>query len=291
MTEDLQGQVAIVTGGGRGFGRAIAECYARAGASVVVTSRTESELAETVESIHSAGGQALAVPADVTDPGAVRRVHAEATSVFGPASLVVHGAGVFGPFGPIWEVDPEEWWRTQAVHVRGAALLMSTFAPDMIGRGGGRFIVLTSSASRRLRANHSSYHLAKHTQNHLVSHLAAEGKPHGIKAWAVHPGMAATDMADAAIESEAAHKYLPDVIESFRELNSEEEVRARLRTCADFCLAVAQGQADGLPGAYLVATEGVEEIDAQIRRAGQSRTERRLRRVAARAGRLVTSRV
>lgn len=287
MTDDLQGQVAIVTGGGRGFGRAIAECYARAGANVVVTSRTASELDETVESIRCAGGNALSVVADVTEPDAVRRVHDEATSTFGPASLVVHGAGVFGPFGPIWEVDPDEWWRAQAVHVRGAALFMNAFAPDMIQRGGGRFIVLTSSASRRLKANHSSYHLAKHTQNHLVSHLAAEGKPHGIKAWAIHPGMAATDMANAALESEAARRYIPDVVESFREQNSEEEVRARLQTCADFCLQVAQGRADGLPGAYLVATEGVEEIDAQIRRAGQSRTERRIRRAASKARRLV----
>lgn len=287
MTDDLQGQVAIVTGGGRGFGRAIAECYARAGASVVVTSRTESELADTADAIRCAGGQALAVPADVTEPDAVRRVHHEATSAFGPASLVVHGAGVFGPFGPIWEVDPDEWWRAQAVHVRGAALLMSTFAPDMIARGGGRFIVLTSSASRRLRANHSSYHLAKHTQNHLVSHLAAEGKPHGIKAWAVHPGMAATDMADDAIQSESARRYIPDVVESFQQQNSEEEVRARLRTCADYCLAVARGRADQLSGAYLVATEGLEEVDARIRRAGQSKAEKKLRRAASKARRLM----
>ena len=106
---DLTGQVAIVTGGGRGIGRAIALALAEAGASVAVVARTENQLAETVRLIEEAGGSAAAYPADVTDEGAIEKVVADVEQQVGPVDLLVSNAGHGGQIAPLWEVEPDEW--------------------------------------------------------------------------------------------------------------------------------------------------------------------------------------
>lgn len=94
---DLEGQVAIVTGGGRGTGRAFAQALAKAGASVVVTARTECELGETVELIQSSGGRAIAIPADISDPSAVKRIAKTTENELGMVDILINNAGVTGP--------------------------------------------------------------------------------------------------------------------------------------------------------------------------------------------------
>jgi NAD(P)-dependent dehydrogenase (short-subunit alcohol dehydrogenase family) len=108
---DLTGQVAIVTGGGRGIGRAIALGLASAGASVAVVARSLNQIVETVEEIVRMGGRAVAVPADVSLPEAIGRMVHEVEQALGPVDLLVNNAGVAGPLGPIAEADPGEWWR------------------------------------------------------------------------------------------------------------------------------------------------------------------------------------
>src|SRR5262249_58183071 len=103
----LAGQIAIVTGGGRGIGRAMAEALASAGAAVAVTARSAEPLAATVTAIHAQGGRAIAVPADVTDRRAVQHLVAETEHHFGPVDLLVNNAGSLRALGPVWEVDPE----------------------------------------------------------------------------------------------------------------------------------------------------------------------------------------
>src|SRR5689334_8677883 len=115
---ELKGQVALVTGAGRGFGRAIALRLAHEGAAVTVTARTRAQLDETVAQIAAAGGRAHAVVADVTDRAQVERVVAETRARFGGLSLLINNAGVPDPFGPLWTVDPDAWWDAQAVHIR-----------------------------------------------------------------------------------------------------------------------------------------------------------------------------
>jgi NAD(P)-dependent dehydrogenase (short-subunit alcohol dehydrogenase family) len=109
---DLTGQVVIVTGGGRGIGRAIALGLASAGASVAVVARSEDQITETVAHITQAGGRALALPADVSDPEAVASMIQEVERALGPVDLLVNNAGIAGPLGPIAETDPGEWWRS-----------------------------------------------------------------------------------------------------------------------------------------------------------------------------------
>jgi NAD(P)-dependent dehydrogenase (short-subunit alcohol dehydrogenase family) len=268
MPEDLNGQVAVVTGAGRGFGRAIAVGLAAAGAAVTVTARTESELQETVEAITSAGGRAIAVPGDVTSRDDVQRVKQATDVQFGPATLVVHNAGVPWPFGPVWHVDPDEWWSAQAVHVRGAMLYLNTFVPAMIERGGGRAIVITSTASLAARPNLSGYAVAKNAQNRLVEHLALEGREHNVHAFAVHPGSVFTGISVETISDPDAQKYLPGFVERLHNQRANDDPSIGLKACGDFCVAIAAGRWDAYSGHYLDPAWKLEEMPERLKASG-----------------------
>ena len=144
---DLAGQVALVTGGGRGLGRAFALGLAKAGASVAVTARTAVPLAETVEIIERAGGRALAIPGDVAESGAAAHVVSTAESRLGPLDILVNNAGVMGPVGYDWNVDPEDWWRTFEVNMRGPFLCARAVLPGMLARRRGRLVNISSGAA------------------------------------------------------------------------------------------------------------------------------------------------
>ena len=141
---DLGGQVAIVTGGGRGIGSAIAQKLTKAGAAVAVVARSEDQLAETVTLIEGAGGRAIALPVDVTDQQAVERAVAETEQQLGPVDLLVNNAGVPGPPGPLWESDSGEWWWCIEVNLRGPFLCSRAVLPGMVARGRGRIITTAS---------------------------------------------------------------------------------------------------------------------------------------------------
>jgi NAD(P)-dependent dehydrogenase (short-subunit alcohol dehydrogenase family) len=119
MAGKLAGQTVLVTGAGRGFGKAIALGLAAEGAAVTVTARSKDQLDATVAEVEGSGGRALAVTGDVTNREDVARVVAAAEKKFGPLTILVNNAGVTGPFGPVWVVDPDEWWAAQAVILRG----------------------------------------------------------------------------------------------------------------------------------------------------------------------------
>jgi NAD(P)-dependent dehydrogenase (short-subunit alcohol dehydrogenase family) len=112
VLNELRGQVAIVTGGGRGLGRATVLAVARAGARVGVVARSEEQLAETVRGVREAGGEALAVVADVSDAASVHRMARQVERTLGPVDLLVNNAGTVGPLGPMWEADPGDWWHS-----------------------------------------------------------------------------------------------------------------------------------------------------------------------------------
>jgi NAD(P)-dependent dehydrogenase (short-subunit alcohol dehydrogenase family) len=123
MGSSLGNDVALVTGAGRGIGRAIALSLAAEGAAVGVFARTAEEIAATAALIFESGGRALALPVDVRDVTAIRAAISEAEDRFGPVTLLVNNAGTSGPAGLDWEVDPEVWFECIEVIVRGAFLL------------------------------------------------------------------------------------------------------------------------------------------------------------------------
>src|ERR1700683_2178754 len=196
MGEVLKGKVAIVTGAGRGFGRAIAMRYAGEGAAGAVTSRSLTELQCVVEDIGRIGGRAIAVAGDVTNPADVDRVVTTTEKELGPVSVLVSNAGVPGPFGPIWSVDPEQWVAAQYVHIRAPFYYMQRVMPGMIARRAGTVIVVSAIASRIVAPYLSAYCLGKIAQTRLAALAGAEAREFGVDVFAIDPGFVFTGMAE-----------------------------------------------------------------------------------------------
>ena len=141
-------QVALVTGGGRGLGRAFAVALAKNGMRVGVASRSGVELNVTLALLHAEGIEAVAIPTDVTDEAAVHNMVSVTEEKLGPIDLLINGAGVGAPFGPTWETDSSEWWRNIEVNLRGPMLCCKSVVKGMIERRRGRIINVASGAGR-----------------------------------------------------------------------------------------------------------------------------------------------
>jgi NAD(P)-dependent dehydrogenase (short-subunit alcohol dehydrogenase family) len=260
MPGSLQGEVALVTGAGRGIGRAIAERYAAEGASVVLMSRTTEQVDDAVRTITAAGGRAVGAAGDVTVAADVARAVEAAERNFGTVTILVSNAGITGPYAPIWDADPEEWWRTQDVHLHGAFLCTRAVWAGMLQRGGGRIIVISSRAAERGGANLSAYQIAKAGQLRFVEALAQEGADLGVRAFAVHPGMVDTAFADAPLQRADAQKYLPAFVARIKEIKKDPSLGTPISLVADLCTFLGSGQADALSGRYFRVEDSWEEM-------------------------------
>jgi NAD(P)-dependent dehydrogenase (short-subunit alcohol dehydrogenase family) len=258
----LTGQVAVVTGGGRGLGRLIALAFAEAGAAVAVMSRTAGELAETAELIERAGGHALAIEADVSDREAVDRAFAEARRRLGPVALLVNNAAVPGPVGPFWRVEADEWWRTMEINLRAPALCARAALEEMVPRRSGRIINIVSSAGTLRWPTVSGYAVSKAALIKLTENLAAELRDTGVSVFSVHPGILQLGMTAATLSAGApatspegrVAAWFREQIADGRDVAPERSVR--------LVLAVACGRADRLSGRYLSAED---DLDALLR--------------------------
>jgi NAD(P)-dependent dehydrogenase (short-subunit alcohol dehydrogenase family) len=259
MEGGLKGQVAIVTGGGRGFGRAIAKWYAAEGAKVLVTARSQNQLDETVEQIHTMSGEAIAVAGDVANREEVSRVVSKAEERFGQVTLLVNSAGVSGPFGPIWFIDPDAWWDTQVVHVRGMLLYSRAVLPGMVKRRGGRIITVSALAATKVEPNMSAYAVAKSAQVRFTEHLAAEVKEYSITAFAIEPGTVFTDLAKGTIANPDARRWRSGMVDRLSQLKEQSDPAVGLAKCAELCFRLASGQCDALSGQYIDVREDLDE--------------------------------
>jgi NAD(P)-dependent dehydrogenase (short-subunit alcohol dehydrogenase family) len=255
----LEGQVALVTGAGRGFGRAIAERFAAEGAKVALLSRSRGQLDDVAAAIRAAGGEALVVAGDVTEPGAVDQAVSAVEAGLGPVDLLVSNAGVPGPFGPIWEVDPDEWWQAQAVHIRAPMLLLARVLPGMIARKRGHAICVSALASRLVAANLSAYCTGKIAQNRVVAEAAAELEGTGVAVFAIDPGFAFTELARSTMESADAEQHLPGFVERLRKANHDPHDQPDLARCAQRCVDLASGKYDALSGNYYELPDDLDE--------------------------------
>jgi NAD(P)-dependent dehydrogenase (short-subunit alcohol dehydrogenase family) len=248
----LAGQVAVVTGGGRGIGKAIALGLARAGASVAVAARSEDQLAETLWQIRQLGSPAIALTANVSDQGSVERTVLDVEHSLGPIDLLVNNAGLAGPIGPTWEIDPDDWWRCLEVNLRGPMLCSRAVLPGMIARGGGRIVNVASGAGTFASPYLSAYVTSKTALIRFTEVLDLEARTHGIKVFAIEPGTVRTSMADHVLECEEGKRWMPWFAEVFQK---GEDVPPAL--AADLVALLASGRADTLSGRFFCITDDV----------------------------------
>jgi NAD(P)-dependent dehydrogenase (short-subunit alcohol dehydrogenase family) len=251
---ELQGRIAVVTGGGRGIGRAIAERLAAEGAAVAVVARSVGQLADTVLGIEHAGGEAFAAPADVTRREQVEEVLERVEEGLGPVSLLVNNAASLSVVGPTWEVDSDAWWRDVEVSLRGAFLCSRAVLRGMIRRGGGRIVNVTSLFGARPSPYTTGYACAKAAMFRLSEGLAEEGRPHGIRVFSISPGWVRTAMTNRLIHSEEGRKWLPEL----SGLPEQEWVGPE--RAAALVAFLASGAGDKLSGRYIYALDDVGEM-------------------------------
>ena len=268
MADELKGQVAIVTGGGRGFGQAIAQRLAAGGAAVAVTSRTQSQLDETKASIQASGGQAIAIAADVNSQADWDRVVKGTESQLGPVTLLVANAALSDPAGPIYDIDPEVWQKTLDTNVMGSVRGGRAVLPGMIERGAGRVIIISSGAALGATPYTSPYRVSKAALLRLAEIMALEVKDHGISVFAIHPGVINSTILDSAARTEEGRKWVPH----FARMVEAATVFTGTEQCAECCAFLASGAADALSGRYISATEDYRALAAR----GSEITERDL---------------
>jgi NAD(P)-dependent dehydrogenase (short-subunit alcohol dehydrogenase family) len=184
----LEGKVAIVTGGGRGLGRAIAQRMAAEGAAVTLAGTSAPHLEATAAAIAAAGGRSLAVATDVAREAEVAAMVAATIRGFGRLDILVNNAGIAGPTAPVAEAPLAEWERTLAINLTGAFLCARYAIPHLVAAGSGRILNITSIAGKIGYALRSAYAASKWGMIGLTRSLAIELGPSDITVNAIAPG-------------------------------------------------------------------------------------------------------
>lgn len=193
MRTKLEGQVALVSGGGTGIGRAIAVALGQEGVKVVICGRRLEPLEETVQSIEATGGQGRAVQADVSQADEVQRLVETATDTFGPINILVNNAGINGS-GYIHDHELETWDRVMAVNLRGPFLLARAVLPSMRAQRQGHIINISSESGLEYYEGNGAYGVSKHALNALGEYIQRENQELGIRVNTICPGMVLTEM-------------------------------------------------------------------------------------------------
>jgi 3-oxoacyl-[acyl-carrier protein] reductase len=239
-SEDLQGQVALVTGGGRGIGRNVALELAGAGMKVAVSARSADEIEGVAAEV---GG--IAVQCDVSERAQVEAMVTETEEKLGPIDLLVANAGMAPDEGNAWEMEPADWWRTFEVNVLGVYLCSRAVIPGMLERGRGRIVNVASGAAYLPGSSTTSYSASK-AAVHRFSETLAKQLEGRIPVFSISPGLVRTSMTDDFGDDAP---WTPP------------ELAPRL------VRALASGRLDALAGRYLHAEH--DDVDDLARRADE----------------------
>jgi NAD(P)-dependent dehydrogenase (short-subunit alcohol dehydrogenase family) len=254
---DLDGQVAVVTGGGLGIGRGIAQRLGEAGAHVVVAARRAEHLGETVRLIRAAGGHASARVTDVTQQHDVEALMAETATNHGKIDLLVNNAGRFMSIGPAWEADPQNWWQDVTVNVFGTYLCCRAVIPHMTARGAGTIVVMGGGGSLTGFSYGSGYGLSKAALVRFAESLQIEVKEQGINVYAISPGLVRTEMTQFQLDSPEGQRWLPRIRQSFDEGRDVPPTLA-----GDLCVYLAAHGDGRLGGRFIQARDDFRRIAA-----------------------------
>jgi 3-oxoacyl-[acyl-carrier protein] reductase len=240
----LQNKVAIITGGGRGLGRAVALLFAKEGAKVVLAARSLEEIEHVATELRALRKEALPVPADVSDEGQVREMVKRTLEAFGTVDILVNNAGARGPIAPIHEIPLAEWEQALKVNLTSAFLCSRAILPTLMEKKKGKIINVTTTLTPR--PNLTPYMVAKAGLIHFTKQLSRELKEYNIQVNSIHPGVMDTRMQEE-IRKAGAKAIGTDMFERLKEegmLHTPDEP-------AKLVLFLASRAADGITGEYL----------------------------------------
>jgi NAD(P)-dependent dehydrogenase (short-subunit alcohol dehydrogenase family) len=247
--------VALVTGASRGIGRATALALAEDGFRVALLARSAAGLRETRELVEGRGGTALDFVADVTDAGVVEETVSAVGERLGPVGVLVNNAGSLRALGPLWEVQPDDWWADVTTSLGGAYNLCRTVVPGMIERRRGRIVNVTSYAALRPAPYQSGYACGKAAIAALTEALATSLADRGIAVFSVAPGFTATELTRQLTESEAGRRWFP---------GEGERESLDAASTAELIVRLASGSADALSGRLLHTLDDLDVLLARI---------------------------
>jgi NAD(P)-dependent dehydrogenase (short-subunit alcohol dehydrogenase family) len=261
-SNELAGQVALVTGGGRGLGRCYVEALAAAGAAVAAVARTASQLDDAVAAVEAAGGRARPYAGDVADAAFVERTIAAAELDLGPIDLLVNAAGVAEPYGPLAETDPDAWWRGVEINAKGPFLTTRYVLPGMIARGRGRIVNVSSGVGTRAYPLVSSYAVGKTALIRLTECVSVEAAPAGVRVFSISPGMVRTDMNRSILGHPRSKEWFPWAHETIAAGKDWPPSAS-----ASLLLRLARGDGDALTGRHITVAD---DFDALVARAAEA---------------------
>ncbi len=192
--QQLAGKVALVTGGGRGIGAAIAVRLADLGAAIVVCGRTQSHIEQTAGRIRAAGVQAEAITCDVSDWNSVAALAGKVKEAFGKLDILVNNAGIGGFGGPLHTMPVERWDAVLNTNLRGVFYTIRAFVPLLLAAGGGHIINISSIAGKNALPNGAAYAASKWALNGLSYSVAEELRAHKIRVSVLCPGSTHTEL-------------------------------------------------------------------------------------------------
>ena len=194
MSAPLHDKLAIVTGGSRGIGLAIAKKLADLGAEVVITARRQEELDKAAKQIRSNGAKAEGIQCDVSSLRDLEHLAEKLKSRRRKLTILVNNAGIGGFSTPLHELDPENWDRIINTNLRGVFYMIRTFAPTLIANGGGDIVNISSLAGKNALPNGAAYSASKWGLNGLSYSAAEELRGHNVRVTVVCPGSVNTDL-------------------------------------------------------------------------------------------------
>ena len=249
MECDLEGKVAIVTGGGRGIGRVIALGLAQAGSGVVVASRSAAEIEGVASEISADGSKALAVVADVTSADQVEHLVQATIERFGRVDILVNNAAT-SHVAPLLDLKEKIWDRVFEVNCKAAFLLSRAVARRMIEQGGGRIINVTTVGAERGGVGMGVYHASKAALKMLTMCMAAEWAPHNINVNAVGPGLTRTEFSRPIWDNASlAEEYMNSVPQG--RVAEPEEIAGAVLFLASDAASFITGQSIYVDGGFL----------------------------------------
>lgn len=245
MEKILKERVAIVTGAGRGIGKAIALAFAREGARLFLAARTERELVETAKNCRETGVTAQVITTDVSDWNQVEYLIKKTMKEAGYVDILVNSAGIYGPIGPTSDIDITGWIRGAEVNLFGPFYLCRAIIPHFIRRGEGKIILIGGGGATAPLPNFSSYAASKAALVRFADTLAEELKPSNVQVNVIAPGLVDTRLQDEVLTAGSRAGTLYDKIKQARETGTgavSPEVAASL---ALFLASPASGKLTG----------------------------------------------